>query len=325
MSKAPTARGKNAPAKDDALPSAEDAQALASGIRALAAAPEHAAILGYMHALASAPPQVLLLEGGSSRQRAAGAFYWAALLNCPSALNQAAATNSTGPCLSCPTCLRLLSHMHRDLFFLDGSAGSIKIEEVREMRSVLGEAPREAKKRIVILAEAQSLTEAAANAMLKSLEEPQQGTVFVLLAPQRERLLPTLVSRSWVLTLAWPDPHDPLAVDADQQQRRAEWETALSNFMRNGQGLLDRTGARGVADAGVAQLILALCQKALAEALAGKAQSPLAHFFMELAPNRQRMADALLAEAQDSLQYTVNPTLVVEWMAAHLFLLKPRR
>lgn len=323
MSKALTARGKNALAKDDAMPSAEDAQVIASGIRALAAAPEHAAILGYMHALASAPPQVLLLEGGSSRQRAAAGFYWAALLNCPSALTPANST--TSPCLACPTCLRFLGRMHRDLFLLDGSVGSIKIEEVREMRSVLGEAPREAQKRIVILAEAQSLTEAAANAMLKSLEEPQQGTAFVLLAPQRERLLPTLVSRSWVLTLAWPDPHDPLALDADQQQRRAEWETALSNFMRSGQGLLDRTGARGVADAGVAQLVLALCQKALAEALADKAQSPLSQFFAELPPNRQRMADALLAEAQDSLQCTVNPTLVVEWMAAHLFLLKPRR
>ena len=323
MSKPPAARGKSAPAKDEALPSAEEAQALASGIRALAAAPEHKAILGYMHALASAPPQVLLLEGGTARQRAAGAFYWAALLNCPS--SQGAASSQAGPCLACPTCLRFLSRMHRDLFFLDGSAGSIKIEEVREMRSVLGEAPRESKKRIVVLAEAQSLTEAAANAMLKSLEEPQQDTAFVLLAPQRERLLPTLVSRSWVLTLAWPDPHDPATVDADQQQRRKEWEAALSTFMHSGQGLLDRTGARGVADASVAQLILALCQKALAEALSGKAQSPLSTFFASLAPNRQRMADALLAEAQDSLQHTVNPTLVVEWMAAHLFLLKPRR
>jgi DNA polymerase-3 subunit delta' len=306
---------RKAPAGEETLPGAEEAHALAAGLAGMAAAPEHAAVISCLRSLAASPPQALLLEGGSAREREAVAFYWAALLNCPAA----AALPSAGPCLACPVCLRLLTRMHRDLFFLDGGEGSIKIEEVRDMRAVLGEAPREARKRVVILAEAQSLTEAAANALLKSLEEPGPHTVFALLAPQRERLLPTLVSRSWVLTLAWPDPHA-----ADPGSQSEEWEAALNAFLRNGRGLLERTSARGSVDASVARSVLGILERALALALAGRAQSSLARFFAELPPRRQRMADLLLSEAQESLSFTVNPTLVVEWLAAHLFLLKPR-
>lgn len=177
----------------------EDALVLAEKLRNFLSSPRETRALGFFRSLAgSPPPQVLLLEGGGQEERKLAAFYWAALLNCP---------ERSAPCLACPVCLRLFSRTHRDLLYFDGSLGSIKIDEVRGLRSIIGEAPREAVKRVIILAEAQSLTEAAANAMLKSLEEPCSGTVFVLLAPQRERLLPTLVSRSWVLTLAWPDTH----------------------------------------------------------------------------------------------------------------------
>ena len=105
---------------------------------------------------------------------------------------------------------------------LDGREGSIKIETVRELRTILGEAPRGDGKRVVILAEAQSLGVEAANALLKSLEEPRPGVCFLLLAPQRERLLPTLVSRGWVVTLAWPEAGTPSTPELFQ------WEEALA-------------------------------------------------------------------------------------------------
>ena len=295
---------------------------MADRVRVFAGSSRHAAVVGYMARLAASPPQVLLLEGASRRERTDAAFYWALSLNCP---NASAATGSAaaGPCLSCPECLRILGRSHRDFFFLDGGQEAIKIDDARAVRAVLGEAPRDARKRVVVLAEAQALTEAAANAMLKSLEEPRPDTAFILLAPQRERLLPTLVSRSWVLTLAWP-----LSLsfddDATLAAARADWEEVLARFFHDGRGLMDRTGARGTVDAATAQLVLAVCEQALAEALAGKAERPLARYFAKLPPARQRMADGLLAEAQDSLRYTVNPTLVVEWLAAHLFLLAGR-
>lgn len=312
-----------------------------SGVASLLATPEkireflassrHEKALSFFASLAQAPPQSLLLEGGGAEERRSAALYWALLLNCPASRIEndisgngiphgppADTKKASAPCLVCPVCLRILGGAHRDIFFLDGSSGSIKIDEVREIRAVLGEPPREAKKRVVILAEAQSLTEAAANAMLKSLEEPMPGTVFVLLAPQRERLLPTLVSRSWVLTLPWPDARQ------DSGPARNEWAILLAAFLRSGTGLFERTGGRGAMDAGAAQDALLACQQALAEAMSGKETNtlgPLAHFFASLSDERRRMADEILAEAQESLGFMVNSALVAEWMATRLYLL----
>lgn len=304
---------------------AEDPHAVARELEAFLASPRQARALAFCRSLKDSPPQVLLLEGGSARERKLAALHWATSLNCSSP-----AENSGVPCLSCPSCLRILGRTHRDFLWLDGEEGSIKIEDVRQIRSIIGEAPREAETRVIVLAEAQALTEAAANAMLKSLEEPRPGTVFVLLAPQRERLLPTLVSRSWVLTLAWPEVHG-----ADRSQAEKEWEAALFSFVQSGTGLFEKTGARGSMDAAAAQAALLVCQRALAEALAGPqggaAESGngqtrgLVRFFASLGDERRRMADEAMAEVQDSLGYMVNPALAVEWLATRLYLLSGKR
>ena len=131
----------------------------------------------------------------------------------------------------------------------------------RELRTILGEAPRGDGKRVVILAEAQSLGVEAANALLKSLEEPRPGVCFLLLAPQRERLLPTLVSRGWVVTLAWPEAGTPSTPELFQ------WEEALAEFMASGQGWLDKTSGKGAVDAALARRIVLSVQKAQADAI----------------------------------------------------------
>ena len=228
------------------------------------------------------------------------------------------------PCLECPECVRMLTHLHRDCFFFDGLAGSIKIDEVRAMRAVLGEPAREARCRIVILREAQALVEAAANALLKSLEEPRPGTSFVLLAPQRERLLPTLVSRSFVLTLPWPRQADP-----EQRDRLAPWEAALCSFLRNGRDFFERSGAKGAVDAALVHDLTNLCRRVLAGRLSAPQDGALIDegldsLLARMPAQRLRMLDEALAECQDSLIYNVNPTLVLEWLATRMYLLLPR-
>jgi DNA polymerase III subunit delta' len=69
----------------------------------------------------------------------------------------------------------------------------IRIEQIREIIQFLSRSPLEASRSIVVIEEAQTMTEAAANALLKTLEEPGQATL-ILIAPQ-DSLLPTLVSR----------------------------------------------------------------------------------------------------------------------------------
>ena len=152
-------------------------------------------IAGFLERLAQAPPNSLLLEGGNASERLAFGLFWAARLMCREA---------APPCGECRICLQIADDACRDLFLLNGAEGSINVDTVREIRAVLGDPPAGRGPRVVILAEAQALGDGAANALLKSLEEPSPGNVFVLLAPSREILLPTLVSRSFVLTLGWP-------------------------------------------------------------------------------------------------------------------------
>jgi DNA polymerase-3 subunit delta' len=70
----------------------------------------------------------------------------------------------------------------------------IRIEQVREINQFLSRPPLEAERAVIIIEEAQAMNEGAANALLKTLEEPGRATL-ILLAPSVDSLLPTLVSR----------------------------------------------------------------------------------------------------------------------------------
>ena len=279
----------------------------------------HARVRGFIEQLAEDPPQVVLFEGGTAEEREAVALYWAARINC---------LNSPAPCMDCSACRQMITKASRDLFFFDGRAGSIgydgepnttgtiKIEWIRELRTILGEPPRSERKRVVVLFEAQSLSIASANALLKSLEEPRPNTSFLLLAPQRERLLPTLVSRSWVVTLAWP-----VGDSSARSEEVREWADVLATFMVEGTGLLAKTGTRGALDATLAMQLLVHCQHELASAITGRKGGELARLFAQLDMGRQRKLDEVLSECQDSLNALVSPPLVIDWLGTKLYLL----
>ena len=74
------------------------------------------------------------------------------------------------------------------------AAPVIRIEQIRHIEQFLSRPPLEAPRAVVAIESAESMTEAAANALLKTLEEPGQATI-VLIAPSTASLLPTLVSR----------------------------------------------------------------------------------------------------------------------------------
>ncbi|WYL96930.1 MAG: DNA polymerase III subunit delta' [Gloeotrichia echinulata IR180] len=70
----------------------------------------------------------------------------------------------------------------------------IRLEQIREITQFLGRPPMEAPRNVVVVQQAETMAEAAANALLKTLEEPGQATL-ILIAPTPESILPTLVSR----------------------------------------------------------------------------------------------------------------------------------
>lgn len=274
-----------------------------------------ARVKGYLDKLKSAAPQVLLLEGGRPEEREAMAVYWALGLNCP----------GEQPCCDCLDCIQILERSHRDFFYLDGAAESIKIDQIRELRGVFGEPPRGKGKRVVILAEAQSLTIEAANALLKSLEEPKPWTRFVLLAPQRERLLPTLVSRGWVLTLSWTPSGRQSSDDPEENARVEGWLESLAGFVVTGRGWMQRTGEKGGMDKRLAFAVVLRCQQELADALVGRPNSKLAEVWTRsLDLTRLRRLDLALGSAQDALSANVSPGLVMDWLATRMYAWKTR-
>lgn len=74
------------------------------------------------------------------------------------------------------------------------SPPEVRLEQIREIARFLSRPPLEAPRSVVVLEHAESMAEAAANGLLKTLEEPGQATL-ILIAPSPESLLPTLVSR----------------------------------------------------------------------------------------------------------------------------------
>ncbi|MCE5259293.1 MAG: DNA polymerase III subunit delta' [Chloroflexi bacterium] len=116
----------------------------------------------------------------------------------------AAALNCMGqepPCGECPACRKTLSGAHPDVITIMPQNGKIKIEQIREMQRQMALSPYEGRLRVCLISSMHLATTEAANALLKSLEEPPSRVVLLLTAISIELLPPTLVSRCQVLQL----------------------------------------------------------------------------------------------------------------------------
>jgi DNA polymerase-3 subunit delta' len=100
-----------------------------------------------------------------------------------------------GACGECSQCLLHKRGEHPDFFELVPDGRYIKIDAVREMQKQTRFRPYSATRRVVVIDEAEALRDEASNALLKTLEEPGGETLFVLLASEANRLLPTIRSR----------------------------------------------------------------------------------------------------------------------------------
>jgi DNA polymerase III subunit delta' len=121
-------------------------------------------------------------------------------INFAKALNCA---NMTGyePCETCPSCKKINESSHPDVSIIspDKEGGSIKIEDVRKIIKDVYLKPFEARKKVYIIDGAESMKHEAANALLKTLEEPPADSILILIAENTNALFQTIVSRSQVV------------------------------------------------------------------------------------------------------------------------------
>ena len=139
-------------------------------------------------------PPALLLAGprGVGKRRTAVAI--AETLNCLEV--RTAGDVEIDACGACPSCRRIARGMHPDVVILEpGDTGTIKIDEIRDVIDRAHYRPFEGRRRAVIVDEADAMMPSAQNALLKTLEEPRPGSVFVLVSSMPDALLPTVQSR----------------------------------------------------------------------------------------------------------------------------------
>ena len=104
-------------------------------------------------------------------------------------------TSDEPPCGTCPECKKFMAGLHPDVHIIEPDGSSVKIEQIRELRKQISLKPFSGSRHIVIIHKADRMTAAAQNALLKSLEEPEGGTVFFLVTEQYGSMLQTIVSR----------------------------------------------------------------------------------------------------------------------------------
>ena len=155
---------------------------------------------------------------GSGRSNAAIAF--AAALVC-----------EKGGCSTCNSCISTILGTHADVELIKTQGLSIKIDEVRELITRASWKPSIANYRIVVIEDADRLTDSAANALLKVIEEPGLRTIWLLCAPTLTDVLPTIRSRCRHLALRTPSTKaiTKLLIERDQiESKTAEFVAKAS-------------------------------------------------------------------------------------------------
>ncbi|MFN8085267.1 MAG: DNA polymerase III subunit delta' [Dermatophilaceae bacterium] len=150
---------------------------------------------------------------GSGRSVAARAF--AAALQCPSS-----------GCGECRECRTALEGSHADVRVLATEGLSIKVEQARELVQEGGLRPSVGRWRVILVEDADRLTERAADALLKALEEPTARTVWLLCAPSTEDVIITIRSRTRHVRLRTP----PVEAVADLLVRRDGVDPAMAGY-----------------------------------------------------------------------------------------------
>ena len=194
-------------------------------------------------------------------------------------------------CGRCASCRKLAAGNHPDLQLILPRGASVKIDQTRSMQYTANLESYEGGRRVVIIHQAHTMPPAAANSLLKILEEPKDGLFFILTAPLGDSLLETILSR-----VVWLRLPDDLPAEGDdvyftallpELAKEQELRVAMQEKCRR---LFDLLAG---ADNGAALLVLAKSFRD--DKLSGSVKHAMAVFLEELLEGlRQQAAAAIL-------------------------------
>ena len=137
-----------------------------------------------------------LFVGQDEEKKEDTAIGLAQMLNCQ--------TGEGNICGSCYSCRKIKELSHPDLKIIRAK-DSLKIDEIRELQHWVSLKPYSAKWKVAFIINAQLMTEEAANALLKTLEEPPLHSLLIIFSDTTRNLLPTIVSRCQILRFGAKD------------------------------------------------------------------------------------------------------------------------
>lgn len=184
-----------------------------------------------------------LLIAGSLGQGGEWLAYWlAASFYCE-------AMPSTRPCGECRSCQRVMADEQPDCLVLRPIEDSkeIRVDQVRELTAELALTAHGAGRKVAIISPAEKLNRAAANALLKTLEEPTRGAVLILVSGEANRLPPTVQSRCTRVRIAAPTEDSLVQWLRTQRDSSIDWARVLAVIGTNPLAALEVDSAAIVA------------------------------------------------------------------------------
>ena len=129
-------------------------------------------------------------------------------------------TGQGAPCgeSACRTCQRIAQGRYPDVQIIAAEKNTIQIEQVRALQADAALSPLEGRRKIFIIREIERATLPAANALLKTLEEPPPQVILLLTSTRRDQVLPTILSRCQIVALR------PLPLEQVQAALRERWQ-----------------------------------------------------------------------------------------------------
>lgn len=165
------------------------------------------------HVAAKSLPHAFLFSGVEGIGKELFAKQLSSFLLCEASENESNINGIRNSCGICKQCRLFESDTHPDFKFIEPEEGSasIKVDQVRKLVDFFSQSSQQGGRKIAILSPAEGLNNNAANALLKTLEEPSKDSVIILVSHQPGMLLPTVRSRCQVLDFSLPSLTESLA------------------------------------------------------------------------------------------------------------------
>lgn len=145
------------------------------------------------------------------------------------------------PCFSCRSCLRIDEGNLPDLIELAPDGQSIKVDQIRQLKTEFFKSSVESSKKVYIIEDAEKMTISAANSLLTFLEEPGKDTYLFLLTTVKENILPTIRSRCQIIHFQplKREVMEELLLSAGIDSQDAELLSAVTNDLEEAKGLAE--------------------------------------------------------------------------------------